>query len=84
MNHLSSIPSYLRLLISGGDVLRSVYVDHLLEQAEVYNTYGSSETTVCASYMIPEFFVKMPTIPLNANGKPDTARLPVVMKAGRL
>lgn len=50
MNHLPRIPSSLRLLISGGDVLRGVYVDHLLEQAEVYNTYGPSETTVCASY----------------------------------
>ena len=27
-----------------------VYVDHLLDKAEVYNTYGPSETTVCASY----------------------------------
>ena len=50
MNHLAAIPSSLRLLISGGDVLRGVYVDRLLEQAEVYNTYGPSETTVCASY----------------------------------
>lgn len=50
MNHLPQIPSSLRLLISGGDVLRGVYVDHLLDQAEVYNTYGPSETTVCASY----------------------------------
>lgn len=50
MNHLPAIPCSLRLLISGGDVLRGVYVNHLLEQAEVYNTYGPSETTVCASY----------------------------------
>lgn len=50
MNHLPRIPSSLRLLISGGDVLRGVYVDHLLSQVEVYNTYGPSETTVCASY----------------------------------
>lgn len=50
MNHLTRIPSSLRLLISGGDVLRGAYVDHLLDQAEVYNTYGPSETTVCASY----------------------------------
>jgi len=47
---LRSIPSSLRLLISGGDVLRGVYVDKLLDKAEVYNTYGPSETTVCASY----------------------------------
>ena len=50
MNHLPKIPSSLRLLISGGDVLRGIYVDRLLEQTEVYNTYGPSETTVCASY----------------------------------
>ena len=36
------------------------------------------------SFMIPEFFVKMPFIPLNTNGKPDTSMLPVVMKAGNL
>jgi len=50
MNHLPEIPPSLRLLISGGDVLRGVYVDKLLEKAQVYNTYGPSETTVCASY----------------------------------
>lgn len=50
MNHLPQIPPSLRLLISGGDVLRGIYVDRLLEQAQVYNTYGPSETTVCASY----------------------------------
>lgn len=50
MNHMPGIPSSLRLLISGGDVLRRAYVDRLLPQADVYNTYGPSETTVCASY----------------------------------
>ncbi len=50
MNKLPRIPKSLRLLISGGDVLRAKYVDRLLNQAEVYNTYGPSETTVCASY----------------------------------
>ncbi|MCD8118722.1 MAG: amino acid adenylation domain-containing protein [Lachnospiraceae bacterium] len=50
MNRLPEIPSSLRLLISGGDVLRESYVDHLLPQVTVYNTYGPSETTVCCSY----------------------------------
>lgn len=50
MNHLPRIPECLRLLISGGDVLRASYVTNLLDKAEVYNTYGPSETTVCASY----------------------------------
>lgn len=31
-------------------------------------------------FMIPEFIVKMPQIPLNTNGKPDMTRIPVVMK----
>ncbi len=50
MNHLDPIPQSLRLLISGGDVLRGHHVNNLLDKAEVYNTYGPSETTVCASY----------------------------------
>ena len=35
------------------------------------------------SFMIPEFIVKMPQIPLNSNGKPDMTRMPVVMKEGQ-
>lgn len=50
MNKLSHIPSSLRLLISGGDVLREDYVTHLLDKFDIYNTYGPSEGTVCASY----------------------------------
>ena len=34
-------------------------------------------------FMIPEFIVKMPQIPLNTNGKPDMSRMPVVMKEGQ-
>ena len=44
------LPSTLRLLISGGDVLRLGYVEHVIDRLPVYNTYGPSETTVCASY----------------------------------
>lgn len=36
------------------------------------------------SFMIPEFIVKMPKIPINSNGKPDITKLPVVMKAGAI
>ena len=50
MNHLPQIPKSLRLLISGGDVLRAGYITNLTDKVEVYNTYGPSETTVCASY----------------------------------
>lgn len=51
MNKLSSIPESLRLLISGGDVIRSTYIDNLRHMGPmIYNTYGPSETTVCASY----------------------------------
>jgi amino acid adenylation domain-containing protein len=50
MNDLPTIPSCLRLLISGGDVLRRGYVSRLVDKIAVYNTYGPSETTVCATY----------------------------------
>ncbi|MCR4745305.1 MAG: amino acid adenylation domain-containing protein [Lachnospiraceae bacterium] len=51
INDLEEIPQSLRLLISGGDVIRASYVTNLLGKVEVYNTYGPSETTVCASYL---------------------------------
>lgn len=44
------IPRSVRLFISGGDVLRESYCKNLLPHALVYNTYGPSETTCCASY----------------------------------
>lgn len=51
MNRLPSLPPSLRLLISGGDVLRASYIDRLrYKGVEIYNTYGPSETTVCATY----------------------------------
>lgn len=51
MNKLEVLPKSLRLLISGGDVIRSAYIDRLRSMGPViYNTYGPSETTVCASY----------------------------------
>lgn len=50
MNKLEKIPSCLRLLISGGDILRESYIDRLLPQVTIYNSYGPSETTVCCSY----------------------------------
>ena len=50
MNGSDGIPSSLRLLISGGDVIRKSYVDQLVDKVAIYNTYGPSETTVCATY----------------------------------
>lgn len=51
MNRRRVCPSRLRLLISGGDVLRDRYVSWLREHhILIYNTYGPSETTVCATY----------------------------------
>lgn len=51
MNRYHCHPSKLRLLISGGDVIRASYISWLKDQDFViYNTYGPSETTVCATY----------------------------------
>ncbi|MCR5546635.1 MAG: amino acid adenylation domain-containing protein [Lachnospiraceae bacterium] len=51
LNDQEELPVSLRLLISGGDVIRASYVTNLLGKVEIYNTYGPSETTVCASYL---------------------------------
>ncbi len=40
----------IHTFISGGDVLKYRHIDNLLKTGKVYNTYGPSETTVCASY----------------------------------
>ena len=40
----------LRTIISGGDVLSPACIDKLAKNTEIYNTYGPSETTVCACY----------------------------------
>lgn len=51
MNRYHCYPCKLRLLISGGDVVRASYITWLKERDFViYNTYGPSETTVCATY----------------------------------
>ncbi|MDO4900328.1 GNAT family N-acetyltransferase [Actinomyces sp.] len=49
-NASGRVPKGVRLYISGGDVLRANYCDQLVDRAEVYNTYGPSETTCCATY----------------------------------
>ncbi|MEO1625704.1 MAG: amino acid adenylation domain-containing protein, partial [Bacteroidota bacterium] len=49
-DHQADYELQLRILISGGDVLKREQVDHLLDSMEVYNTYGPTESTVCATY----------------------------------
>jgi len=51
MNKLPSIPRSVRLIISGGDVIRGSYISNLRDKGvRIYNTYGPSETTVCSNY----------------------------------
>lgn len=51
MNRYHRYPPRLRLLISGGDVIRESYITWLKgHDFKIYNTYGPSETTVCATY----------------------------------
>ncbi|WP_290137834.1 amino acid adenylation domain-containing protein [uncultured Dubosiella sp.] len=50
MNEENVVPRGLKLLISGGDVLRASQIDRIRDKVVVYDTYGPSETTVCCSY----------------------------------
>lgn len=40
----------LRTIISRGDVLKGGYLNNFYKDTACYNTYGSTETTVCATY----------------------------------
>lgn len=75
---LYELPDSLRLLISGGDVIRENYVSHLLDQCTIYNTYGPSETTVCATYFAckPGTALEDGTFPI---GKPVTGAAVVLL-----
>lgn len=50
LNKREILPPKLRLLLSGGDVLREAYIDHLLGNVDIYNTYGPTETTMNSTF----------------------------------
>ncbi|MCK5129645.1 MAG: amino acid adenylation domain-containing protein [Clostridiales bacterium] len=68
LNELNKMGSFdsIKTYISGGDVLKYEYMNHLIKKAKVYNTYGPTETTVCATYHQCDDIVK-DNIPI---GKP--------------
>ncbi|MCP4154136.1 MAG: amino acid adenylation domain-containing protein, partial [bacterium] len=52
-NHYNEAESQLKTIhtyISGGDVLKREYIDNLIKTATIYNTYGPTESTICATY----------------------------------
>lgn len=59
----------IRILISGGDTLQADYINNLWDKVCVYNTYGPTESTVCATYH--QITNKEITIPI---GKPIANR----------
>ncbi|MFA0963364.1 amino acid adenylation domain-containing protein [Roseivirga sp. BDSF3-8] len=65
INYLSESParsSSLRILISGGDVLKPEYLTGYSDSIRIFNTYGPTESTVCASYQ--EVFAEQRHIPI--------------------
>lgn len=44
------VPDCLHTFINGGDTLKPEHIDKLLAHGTVYNTYGPTESTICASY----------------------------------
>lgn len=49
-NEHPNIVKKLRILISGGDILREGNISNLIGEIPIYNTYGPTETTVCATF----------------------------------
>ena len=52
LNELNSMwdGDCIHTFISGGDVLKKQYCNRLIKTGRVYNTYGPTESTVCATY----------------------------------
>ena len=52
INHKPELmPDTVKLIISGGDVVRENYISNLKgKEVRIYNTYGPSETCVCSNY----------------------------------
>jgi amino acid adenylation domain-containing protein len=54
LNEIAQLPGIgsIRILISGGDELKQEYIANLLplKNRQIYNTYGPTEATVCATY----------------------------------
>ncbi|CAL2089900.1 Tyrocidine synthase 3 [Tenacibaculum sp. 190524A02b] len=69
----------LKHIISGGDVLKKEQVNNLLNNIDVYNTYGPTESTVCATYH--KVNPKDTTLPI---GKPITNRNVFIINNGKL
>ncbi|EFM08502.1 amino acid adenylation domain protein [Paenibacillus curdlanolyticus YK9] len=49
LNKRGGVPG-VHTYLSGGDVLKAAHYDQLVDKARVYNTYGPTEATVCATY----------------------------------
>lgn len=56
INELNSraaeLERFPRVLISGGDELKRSYMNKLIHEVALYNTYGPTECTVCASFAL--------------------------------
>ncbi|MBP2000609.1 amino acid adenylation domain-containing protein [Paenibacillus shirakamiensis] len=67
LNELNGLEglSQVQTWISGGDVLKPEYISNLTQHARIYNTYGPTEATVCATYYecpssLPSHSVRVP------------------------
>ncbi|WP_166923722.1 non-ribosomal peptide synthetase [Flavobacterium poyangense] len=66
----------LRTLISGGDTLQADHISNLWDKFAVFNTYGPTESTVCATYY--QITKKETVIPI---GKPIVNRQVYILES---
>ena len=79
INQLNVTPN-IKVYISGGDELKDTHYSNLIGHSSVYNTYGPTEATVCATYyrVCPEDKVIIPI------GKPITNVMVYIMNENGL
>ncbi len=69
LNKYSDRLQHVHTFISGGDVFKKEHVSNLITMAKVYNTYGPTEATVCATYQLCSANWTSSNLPI---GKPIT------------
>lgn len=76
LNSQAPVSPHLKFLLSGGEVLKSSYIDKLYREVRIFNGYGPSEATVCTSFYEVKSLTE--TLPI---GKPIADRQVYILDA---
>lgn len=71
----------LKTIITGGDILQPEFISNISDEFDIYNTYGPTEGTVCATYYKIEKPFNKKTIPI---GRPINNKNVYILKNNKI